>query len=219
VPFENLHPLLTLAIFVASAYLLGSIPFAVLVSRANGVDIFKVGSGSPGATNVVRSVGKGPGFLVFGLDFLKGLLPVLAARYLGPPEWCQSLQGFCLIAAVLGHSFSPWIGFRGGKGIATGGGGLAGLVPIPFFIAITLWGIVLKLTGYVSVASLAAAWSFPFSAFLLDRFGIIPATWQITGVCLAIAIFVTWTHRKNIVRLANGTENRFGKKAPKDGNA
>jgi glycerol-3-phosphate acyltransferase PlsY len=212
--FEELHPALPPLIFGLAAYASGSLPFAVWVSRAKGVDIFKVGSGSPGATNVVRSVGRGSGYLVFLLDFLKGALPVLAARLFAPPEWCQSIQGLALVCAVLGHSFSPWIGFRGGKGIATGGGGLAVLVPFPFVIAILLWGAVVKLTGYVSVGSLSAALSFPISTWLLSRAGIAPASSQIIGVCTMIAVFVTWTHRKNIRRLMDGTESRFGKKTP-----
>jgi glycerol-3-phosphate acyltransferase PlsY len=208
----SFSPALVFALACAGAYASGSLPFAVWVARAKGVDIFKVGSGSAGATNVLRSVGKPAGYLVFALDFLKGVVPVLLARLFGPPEYCQSLQGLCLITAVLGHTFSPWIGFRGGKGIATGGGGLAVLVPLPFLIALILWGLCFKLSGYVSLASLVAAGSFPVSAFLLDAFGLAVYSWQIIGVCLAIAAFVTWKHRSNIARLRAGTESRFIKK-------
>lgn len=186
-----------------AAYLLGSIPFGVIVARAHGVDILKQGSGNPGATNVKRVVGNRAGTLVFALDFLKGLLPVLGARWLAGGEgggvW---LGAVALLAAMLGHIFSPWLRFRGGKGIATGGGAFAGLMPVPFAVALAVWVAVLYGLRYVSLASILAAVSLPVTALATRQ----PA-W-LTVLAVVVAFLVAWTHRANLARLRAGTEPR-----------
>jgi len=212
--------LLALGISAVGGYLLGSVNFAVLVARKHGVDILKEGSGNPGATNVKRVLGKGPGNLVFALDALKGLvgtgLPTLAGPALTSPllpgeTFLLGVAGF--VGTLLGHCFSCFLGFKGGKGVASTIGGLLVLLPIPILIGAVLWGLVFALSRYVSLASIALGVSLPFSCWLLPlatplKFG--PAE---LWFAVALAAFNVWTHRSNLGRLLTGTENRFAKKA------
>ncbi len=213
-------------------YLLGALPFGYLVARAKGVDIFTVGSGNPGATNVRRVLGKGPGNLVFALDFLKGALAsswALLARSavsvtFDLEEWGLAANGRIagddwvnlglagLVGAMLGHSYSCFTRFRGGKGVATGAGGICLIMPISALVGGSVWLAVFLATRYVSLASILAAASLPVTAWLRDR--------PVVLVTLAalIALFVIVRHRENIRRLANGTEHRFVKKTS-DSNA
>jgi len=192
----------------AAGYLLGSIPFAVLIARAKGVDIFKVGSGNPGATNVMRSVGKPYGYACFLCDALKGVAAVLIALGLsvqtGAPS--EGLGIIALLGAIVGHSFSIFLGFRGGKGVATTVGGMLALMPWVMVIGAILWIIVFFSSRYVSLASLVLGISLPVSAALLDmdRLSI--------GFCAALAVLIVVRHRSNIQRLLAGTENRSGGK-------
>lgn len=202
--------LLQLVIAATAGYLLGSLPFGYLVARAKGVNIFEVGSKNPGATNVRRVLGKGPGNLVFALDMLKGavatgwpLLPFVA-MLAAEARWEMAVAG--LIAALLGHSFSCFTRFRGGKGVATSIGGLMILMPLAGLIAFAVWVVVFYSSGYVSLASIVAAIALVAAALLLK----LPAL--LTGLAGAIAVFVIVRHRANIVRLMNGTENKFVKK-------
>jgi acyl phosphate:glycerol-3-phosphate acyltransferase len=205
--------LLAIVAFGVVGYLLGALPFGYWVARRHGVDIFSHGSGNPGATNVRRVLGKGPGNLVFALDALKGALavalPVVTAQ-LGLWEaalgTAPSIAG--LIGALLGHSFSCFSGFRGGKGVATAVGGLAVLVPAVIAVAAIVWVLVFFTTRYVSLASILGALSLPLTAFLTEE----PRAFL--GLCAAIALFVIIRHRANIARLANGTENRFVRPSP-----
>jgi glycerol-3-phosphate acyltransferase PlsY len=190
-------------------YLLGSLPFGYLVARAHGVDIFKVGSGNPGATNVKRTLGARAGNTVLGLDVLKGalatawpLLPVLAA----PDARLLGLVG--IIAAVLGHSFSVFTGFRGGKGVATAAGGLFVLIPAACAIAGVTWVVVFYAFRYVSLASILAAVAVIAASWLL------PYHVAIRIVATALGLFVILRHRENITRLLAGTESRFTRKPP-----
>jgi len=207
-------------------YLLGAIPFGYLVARARGVNIFEVGSKSPGATNVRRTLGSAAGNLVFALDVLKGALAAswalhvhssvtLNAAALGIPalgsvdiagtSW-YPLGAAGLVGALLGHSFSCFTKFRGGKGVATGAGGVLVLVPIAGGIGALLWGAIFYATRYVSLASMLAALSLPLTTWALGRPG-----W-VVGVTALIALFVIYRHRENCRRLLAGTENRFVKK-------
>lgn len=198
-------------ITLVAGYFLGALPFGYLVARSRGVNIFEVGSRNPGATNVLRTLGKGPGYTVFALDAGKGalsaglplLLSSLGVFHLATPAYC-GLAG--VIAALLGHSFSCFTGFRGGKGVATATGGLLVLMPLATAIGAVVWAGTFFTSRYVSLASLLAAVSMPLSAFFLGLPGVL------VGLAVAIAAIVIVRHRANIVRLANGTESRFARK-------
>jgi glycerol-3-phosphate acyltransferase PlsY len=186
-------------------YLIGSLPFGYWVARAHGVDILKVGSGNPGATNVKRVVGRTAGNLVFALDFLKGAAAVswvhLLPETAGRAFVLLSILG--LIGAILGHSFSLFLRFRGGKGVATTVGGMVTLMPVSTLIAILVWVILFFLTRYVSLASIGLSVALPVSRYLLagpDALFIFAAV---------LAVFIVYRHRGNIRRLLNGTESRF----------
>jgi len=205
-----------LGISALVGYLLGSVNFAVLVSKRYGVDILKEGSGNPGATNVKRVLGKGPGNLVFALDALKGAagtyLPFLLADALSPgaPRFEVLVAG--LAGTLLGHCFSCFLGFKGGKGVASTIGGLLVLLPIPIVIGAALWAIAFYATRYVSVASLALGLSLPLSCWLLPKFTSLQFGTAQLIFAGAIALFNVWTHRSNIGRLLRGEENKFTKK-------
>lgn len=203
--------LLTLAV----GYLLGALPFGYLVARAKGVNIFEVGSRNPGATNVRRVLGHGPGNLVLLLDAAKGA----AATYVpygwrlatgGPaglgPEQYGYLALAGLVAAMLGHSFSCFTGFRGGKGVATGVGGFIVLFPPGAGIALALFVLTLAVTRYVSLGSMLGAVSLPISAWFLHQSAVLVV------MSAAVALFVIVRHRANISRLLHGTELKVGQK-------
>ena len=194
---------------VLLAYLLGSIPFGLLVARARGVDIRSVGSRNIGATNVFRCVGKPWGILTFALDFAKGLaaaalLPALVTRLLpgGAPHSLALVGG---AAAVVGHTWPLFAGFKGGKGVATGFGMLIAIAPAAVGIAFGAWLLVMAATRYVSLSSVMAA-AVLIALVWIPRFcDHLPSSIVIS----AIAAVVIVRHRSNIVRLVNGTESRF----------
>jgi len=205
-----------LGISALVGYLLGSVNFAVLVAKRHGIDILKEGSGNPGATNVKRVLGKGPGNLVFALDALKGAagtyLPFLLADAVSPgaPRFEVLVAG--LAGTLLGHCFSCFLKFKGGKGVASTIGGLLVLLPIPIVIGAALWAIAFYATRYVSVASLALGLSLPLSCWLLPKFTSLQFSDAELIFAVAIALFNVWTHRSNIGRLLRGEENKFTKK-------
>lgn len=180
--------------------MLGAIPFGVIVARSKGVDIMQTGSGNPGATNVWRAAGPGPGLLVFLLDFGKGLAPALVAHAMGLSVLWAFAAG---MAATLGHLFSPFLRFRGGKGVATGFGMLVGTDP---GVALSVFGaflIVLSATRYVSLSSLVAA-------VMMVVFGQVyglPA--ELVAAFAALAGLIFFKHRGNVRRLLDGTERKF----------
>ena len=196
--------------FMSSAavgYLLGSLPFGYWVARAHGVDIFKIGSGNPGATNVKRTLGAKAGNTVLALDIAKGaiatawpLLPMVAA----PAATTLALIG--VVAAVLGHSFSIFTRFRGGKGVATAAGGLLVLAPVACAIAAATWVVALYLFRYVSLASILAAIAAITASWLL------PHQVASSVIVSLLAGFVILRHHENIKRLLRGTENRWHRK-------
>ena len=209
-------PLLIAAVF---GYLLGSLPFGYLVAKAKGVNIFEVGSKSPGATNVRRVLGRGPGNLVLLLDALKGAASVLApwGYRLLTKESGWELSGLdardfgflaiaSLAGAIVGHSFSCFTRFHGGKSVATTAGGFLVLNPLVLAIALGVWIAAFRITRYVSLASILAAFALPVAAYFLG------GSAALVGLAAVIAVFVTVRHRANIVRLLNGTENKFVKK-------
>ena len=200
-------PLLFAAV---AGYLLGALPFGFLVARWHGVDIFAVGSRSPGATNVKRSVGKGAGNLVFALDLLKGMAATGWVMLLTPvaPLTSAWLGLTGLAAAILGHSFSGFTGFRGGKGVATALGGSIALMPVAALIGVVVWVVLFYSTRFVSVASLGLAVTLPVAAWFH------PGDRVRFGFACALAAFVIIRHRGNIARLVRGTENRFPPRRP-----
>ena len=220
--------LIPLIIAAVIGYLLGSLPFGYLVARSRGVNIFEVGSKNPGATNVRRVLGAGPGNLVFGLDALKGAVAAAwgilsytggavaldlddlgfagGERIIGS-QWTE-LGVAGLIGALLGHSFSCFTRFRGGKGVATSVGGLLILMPIAVLIAAVTWAVVFYSSRYVSLSSIASSIVLVFAALMLH----LPVL--LVGLAIAIAAFVILRHLTNIKRLLNGTENKFVRKTP-----
>ncbi len=202
-------------LFVAiGAYLIGSFPSGFVIGRARGVDLRKEGSGNIGATNALRVLGKKWGYLCLVLDIGKGALAVLLARLVAAPAFDIDPIGAAIVAAVgvlIGHTFSIWLKFKGGKGIATSGGIALALFPIEvFLISIGVWILVFLATRIVSVASLAATTTLAATLIVLWALGRTGPALPIIGA--AMAILVAWLHRANISRLANGTEPRFEKK-------
>lgn len=202
---------LPLFITLVISYLLGSLPFGYLVAKAKGVNIFEVGSKNPGATNVKRVLGSGPGNLVFALDALKGLLAaaIPLVFQIGGPSGSlgYDLGGVAgVVGAVAGHSFSCFTKFRGGKGVATAAGGLFVLMPVPCVVAGTGWGVTFFVSKYVSLASITAAlimticpWFLAFSMVL-------------KVMASALGLLVIIRHHANIKRLLAGTEHRWDRK-------
>ncbi len=199
--------ILELLIVAVAGYLIGSVSFAVIIAKQRGVNILKEGSCNPGATNVKRVLGKKAGNLCFALDFLKGLVaagwPLLP--FLGFSEPIH-LGIIGLIAAILGHSFSCFLGFKGGKGVATTMGGLLALAPFVLIIGLLTWVVLFYTSRYVSLASIGFGLSLPLSGIFLTA-----DTWLVAFL-VALAVLIVVRHRSNIQRLLNGTENRFSKK-------
>lgn len=197
-------------------YLLGSFPAGYLAGRIAGIDIRTVGSGNIGATNVLRVLGKRWGYAVFFFDALKGFLAVRVAFYLVPhfplakphPEYFAILAG---VMCIVGHSFPVWLGFKGGKGVATSAGVLFGLMPLAVPFVVVIWVIVFETTRYVSVASMVAAASLPVVVGLFLHWKFLEGSALLYFSAL-IAALVVWRHRSNFSRLLNGTEQRFTRK-------
>lgn len=191
-------------IAIVLGYLLGAIPFGLVIGKSRGVDIRNAGSGNIGATNVMRVVGKSWGILTLVLDALKGLvaalvLPILAGD--AGPEW---LPLACGCAAILGHSFPVYLKFKGGKGVATSAGVLLGVAPAAFGIGIAVFLILFGLFRYVSLGSIGAAVAVPVASYVLNGLTLV------TQVLVVLAVVVIWRHKENIRRLMAGTENRIG---------
>ena len=200
-----------LLITLIFAYLAGSLPTGFLVARAMRVDITQVGSGNIGATNVFRVLGKGPGALVLIVDLLKGALAVLVAPMLAAamtPTDLLALPALAALGAVLGHNYTCWLGFNGGKGVATSAGAMAALIPPAFGVTVITWLLVFFLTRYVSMASIAAALILPV-ATIFTVSG--PTRWPLVAFTSALAALAVWRHRANIERLKAGTEHRINK--------
>jgi glycerol-3-phosphate acyltransferase PlsY len=213
-------PIVGYILTVLIAYLLGAIPTGFLVARARGIDIRTVGSGNIGATNVFRILGKPAGVFVLLADAAKGWLAVFAvARWVcgwsDPAASDQALEWFKLVAgvaAILGHNYTCWLYFKGGKGIATSAGVLVALVPVALLIILAIWIVVFAFTRYVSLASISAAFALPFAAWLVGE------SLTIIAALAALAALAIYKHKANIKRLMNGTENRiaFRKPVPSD---
>jgi len=187
-------------LIIIGAYLLGSIPTGLLLAKAAGVDIRSTGSGNIGATNVYRTLGRSVGILTLLGDCLKGLIPVLVARHL---EMGDALIAAAGTAAFLGHVYTIFLGFKGGKGVATALGVFLGVSPASVGIALIIFIAIVATTRYISLGSITAAAAMPFIITFLDRRPLIIA------MTALIAIVVIWKHRENISRLREGTESKF----------
>ncbi len=195
---------MTEALVIAFSYLLGSVPFGIVFTRAKGVDLRKVGSGNIGATNVLRAAGKGPAVLTLLGDILKGATAVALARALGLGA---SYEGLAALAAVAGHDFSVFLKFRGGKGVATSLGAVLIYAPQAGILTVVLWLVTVALTRYSSLGAIVS-------------FALLPVIMILTGqaklkaaVALALAALLLLKHSGNIKRLVEGTERRVGEKA------
>jgi glycerol-3-phosphate acyltransferase PlsY len=196
------------AFWLFASYLLGAIPTSYLVSRLFAkIDLRQHGSGNLGATNLYRVLGWKYAIPVALFDIAKGAIPVLVFA----PQVSRSdlFALACGVAAILGHVFSVFVRFKGGKGVATAAGVMLGLTPLALVLAASVWGLVLLLTGYVSLGSIAAAAVLPFAVYLLEH----PTTPELLWVDALVALGVIVLHRRNIQRLLNGTESRFGRRA------
>jgi acyl phosphate:glycerol-3-phosphate acyltransferase len=186
---------------IAASYALGSVPTGLWLGLwLRGVDIREHGSRNIGATNTLRVLGKGLGVLALLGDVLKGLIAVLL--FARAADWIH-LPLVCGLAAILGHTFSLFLRFRGGKGVATSTGVYIGLAPLPTLIAAVLFGIVAATTRMVSAASISAAVALTLCVFLF------PASWPLRLITVLIAVLVIVKHRENIKRILRGEENRF----------
>jgi len=199
------------AAVLVGAYLVGSISFSLLAVRLlRRVDLRTVGSGNPGATNVLRTAGRWPALAVLLLDIGKGLVPVQLGKRMEAPA--AVLAGIAF-AAVLGHVYPIYFGFRGGKGVATGFGAYLGLFPIAAGMALAVWLVTVLVTRFVSAASMVAAAVVPLAAWAVGRLGWTPPPAP-SALALAIATFVVVLvrHRSNLRRLAAGNERRLGRR-------
>lgn len=204
------------------SYLIGSIPTGFLVAKAKGVDIRSVGSGNIGATNVFRILGKGAGIFVLTADAVKGALAVVVVAACFEDFWQNNFPGdqsalhashkhlreLAGICAILGHNYTCWLKFKGGKGIATTAGVFAALAPAAFGIALAAWLVVFAASRYVSLASIVAAVALPLAVWLTGNGGLL------IGVSAALGALAIYKHKANIERLLAGTENRIGAKKP-----
>jgi len=205
---------MTYIVFVFGSYLLGSIPTGLTISRwAKGVDVRNFGSGNTGMANVVRTVGILPGILVLLLDISKGLIPILLIRIIG--DRTHSSLGFedslvisCGFATLIGHTWSVFLKFKGGKGVATGMGTLIALSPISFIVGAAIALPSIAVWRYMSVASLVGAIFGGLTLAILSFFGPYPLSWSLFGVIGPFII--TIRHRENIRRLRLGTESKIG---------
>jgi len=185
-------------LLVLLAFLLGSVPFGFVVGKLKGVDVRKHGSGNVGATNVARVLGKPYGLAVYALDFLKGFVPTLiAVKLYGADSWVVTAVG---LAAVLGHMFSPFLNFKGGKGVATASGVLFAVSPKLALLTLAVWILVFKLSGYVSAASIAAA------AAAVYLSGVLGLPFNLQFLVTLVAVLVVVKHRSNLERLLKGKE-------------
>jgi glycerol-3-phosphate acyltransferase PlsY len=212
-----MNELIYLIILIIISYLTGSTPTSIIVGRiTNGIDIRKHGSGNAGGTNVFRVLGWKPALIVVFVDVFKGWLP--AAIFAPAFYFAQIIpdlgvvQILCGFSAVLGHTYTIFAGFKGGKGVGTLGGMLIALFPTVFPFCLAVAVITIILTGYVSLASMFASVSLPIFLFLLPPiFGTNPAPLSLMVFSLLMPWFITFTHRSNIQRLRSGEENRFEK--------
>lgn len=192
------------SVLLFAAFLLGSVPFGIIIAKIKGVDLKKVGSGNIGATNVLRSLGKWPAAITLCGDILKGTLAVALAQYFETgPVW----EGLIGISAILGHNFSVFLGFRGGKGVATSLGVLIIYSPLAAFLTLIIWLAVVVLTKYSSLGALISFALLPLNVFLFNA-----GNKEKLLITMLIAVIIFLRHRENIQRLLRGTERKIGQR-------
>lgn len=194
-------------ILIALAFFIAGVPWGVVLGRwLKGIDVRNYGSGATGTTNSLRMLGWKIAVAVLLLDFSKGVIPVVLARWIDLPDWAV---GMSAVAATAGHCWSPYIRLKGGKGMATGGGASVAMFPwlllYGLFVVLVVWR-----TRYVSLASILTAIIGPLSIVVLAFFGIVPGWWA--AAIVGIGIIIVFQHRSNIDRLLKGTERKFGNK-------
>jgi acyl phosphate:glycerol-3-phosphate acyltransferase len=195
-------------VWLLASYLLGAVPTSYIAGRLfRGIDLREHGSKNLGATNLYRVLGWRVAVPVGLFDMAKGLIPVLL--FAPQVSTSQTFALVCGLTAVVGHVFSVFVGFKGGKGVATAAGVMLGLTPVALLVALAVWIALVFLTGYVSLGSIVAAAVFPVAVRLLDP----PEQPEILWLDVAAAAGIIWLHRANIGRLLRGTENRFGRRA------
>jgi glycerol-3-phosphate acyltransferase PlsY len=209
-----MSPLTAAGLALLLGFLLGSIPSGYIAGRSRGLDIRTVGSGNLGATNVFRTLGWPAGVAVLVADISKGVLAAWIGLTLMPAVVVRlpDLTGLiAALGAVLGHSLSPWVGFRGGKGVATAGGAFLMLAPLPALAALLVWGLVLATTRVMSVASIAGAVVLPVTLALVEfmRGSGEERRWATLIFATVVAAWVIWRHRSNMARLREGTESKL----------
>lgn len=208
--------LVIVVICVLVGYLFGSFPAGYFAGRLAGVDVRREGSGNIGATNVLRVLGKKWGYPVFAIDAFKGFAAVrvalfLAKRWPGAAPYAEYIAILAATACVAGHMFPVWLGFKGGKGVATTAGAMVGLLPLAVPFALLVWIIVFEISRYVSLASILAAMSLPIIVGLFEYWKLIDSR-ALVYFAVAVMLLVLWRHRSNFSRLLNGTEQRFRRK-------
>lgn len=187
-------------LLLIGAYLLGSVPTGLLLAKAFGIDIREAGSGNIGATNVYRTVGRKLGIITLICDCLKGLIPVLIARWLDLPDiWVAAIG----LAALLGHVYTVWLKFKGGKGVATALGVFLGTSPLSVLVALFVFIAVIYIWRYVSLASITAAAVLPVLVWFFS------GKQELVAMSVIIAAVVIYRHHENIARLRAGTESKF----------
>lgn len=194
--------MLKITLLIICAFIMGSIPVGMLVAKAKGVDLKRVGSGNIGATNVLRSLGKGPAALTLLGDMLKGTLAIALGRYFGLGTFYEGIIG---LSAILGHNFSVFLGFRGGKGVATSLGVFILYSPRTALITFVIWMAVVITTKYSSLGALISFGLLPLNIILFDSKDKLP-------VALLVTLFILIRHTDNIQRLMKGTERRIGER-------
>jgi glycerol-3-phosphate acyltransferase PlsY len=197
--------MIKIALLIICAFIMGSIPVGVMVAKIKGVDLKKVGSGNIGATNVLRSLGKGPAALTLLGDMLKGTLAVALGRYFGLGTFYQGIIG---LSAILGHNFSLFLGFRGGKGVATSLGVFLLYSPQTALITFIIWIVVVLTTKYSSLGALISFGLLPLNIILFDSQGK-----DKLPVALLATLFILIRHTDNIRRLIKGTERKIGERS------
>lgn len=191
------------AVILLLSFLIGSVPNAYLIAKIfYGIDIRRYGSGNPGATNVWRVAGKIPGIITFTLDMLKGFIPAFIAKKIFIHDAALTIPMLAGLCAVAGHVWTPFLKFRGGKGVATGCGVFFGLVPVAAFFSFIIFFLALAITKYVAVGSITAAVAMPVFLYLLKRPPVL------IYISVILAVIIIWRHKSNIKKILDKTEDK-----------